>query len=35
MLSYGLLVVAVSLRIYRQFRNKRKDRSDQQDSVNE
>ena len=32
-LSYGLLVIAVSLRIYRQFRNDRKNRSDAQDSL--
>ncbi len=34
-LSYGLLIVAVSLRIYRQFRSERKDRSDSHDSVND
>ncbi len=32
-IPYGLLVVAVSLRIYRQFRSKRKNRSDSHDSV--
>ena len=32
-LSYGLLVIAVSLRIYRQFRVNRKNRSDTQDSL--
>ncbi len=34
-LSYGLLVTAVSLRIYRQFRPYRKNRSDSHDPVND
>ncbi len=31
-LPYGLLTIAVSLRIYRQFRSNRKNRSDSHDS---
>ncbi len=34
-LPYGLLVIAVSLRIYRQFRHQRKNRSDSHDSMND
>jgi hypothetical protein len=34
-LSYGLLVVAVSLRIHRQFRQERKNLSNTRDSVND
>jgi hypothetical protein len=32
-LSYGLLVLAVSLRIYRRFRRNRKNRSDSHDPM--
>jgi hypothetical protein len=34
-LSYGLLVLAVSLRIHRQFRHERKSWTDSHDSVND